>query len=156
MGTKGCLNNGIDGFADYQTTPPLPATSSPGGMDVDMSPIAMQKNAYVAQMEVHSPTPIISPEDDDEMTLDSPAPIVPEGLKPVAELVLSPISVLPRAAKLTFDLLAASRVSAVLLSVGQKATLLDVSRVGCTLKTRSRVSNSVTTVVLARPPPTCH
>lgn len=58
-----------------------------------MSPIAMQKNAYVAQMEVHSPTPIASPgdDDDDEMTLDSPAPIVRqssvEGLKPVAELV---------------------------------------------------------------------
>lgn len=60
-------------------------------MDVDMSPIAMQKGAYVAQMEVHSPTPIVSPDDDDEMTLDSPAPIVrqssAEGLKPVAELV---------------------------------------------------------------------
>lgn len=84
------------GPTDYQTTPPLPATSSPGGMDVDMSPIAIQNNAYVAQMGVHSPTPIASPgddddDDDDEMTLDSPAPIVRqssvEGLKPVAELV---------------------------------------------------------------------
>lgn len=56
-----------------------------------MSPIAMQKNAYVAQLEVHSPTPIAGLEDDDEMTLDSPAPIVrqsaADGLKPVAELV---------------------------------------------------------------------
>lgn len=63
-------------------------------MDVDISPIAMQKNAYISQVEVHSPTPIASPgedDDDDEMTLDSPAPIVrqsaAEGLKPVAELV---------------------------------------------------------------------
>lgn len=61
-----------------------------------MSPIAMQKNAYISQVEVHSPSRIGSPEvddddDDDEMTLDSPAPIVRqsavEGLKPVAELV---------------------------------------------------------------------
>lgn len=54
-----------------------------------MSPIALQKNAYAAQMEVHSPTPIAG--EDDEMTLDSPAPIVrqssAEGLKPVAGLV---------------------------------------------------------------------
>lgn len=60
---------------EYQTTPPLPATSSPGGMDMDISPVPMHKGAYVAQIEIHSPTPLASPEDDEEMMLDSPAPI---------------------------------------------------------------------------------
>lgn len=80
-----------------------------------MSPIALQKNAYAAQMEVHSPTPIAG--EDDEMTLDSPAPIVrqssAEGLKPVAGLV-EPHCLCPRVSlKLTLLLPAASRVSAV-------------------------------------------
>ncbi|KUI66056.1 M-phase inducer phosphatase [Cytospora mali] len=62
---------------EYQTTPPLPADSSPGYMDMDISPLPMGKGSYVAQIEVHSPTPIPSPDDDDdeEMSLDSPAPI---------------------------------------------------------------------------------
>lgn len=60
---------------EYQTTPPLPATSSPGGMDMDISPVPMHKGAFVAQIEIHSPTPLASPEDDEEMALDSPAPI---------------------------------------------------------------------------------
>lgn len=58
-------------------------------MDMDVSPVPMQKGAYVAQIEIHSPTPFASPDGDDEMTLDSPAPISrhssSEGLKPVAE-----------------------------------------------------------------------
>lgn len=67
---------GIDGVSvEYQTTPPLPATSSPGGMDMDISPVPMHKGPYVAQVEIHSPTPLASPEDDEEMMLDSPAPI---------------------------------------------------------------------------------
>lgn len=72
--------------AEYQTTPPLPATSSPGGMDMDISPVPMHKGAYVAQIEIHSPTPLASPDEDEEMMLDSPAPItrraLAEGQKP--------------------------------------------------------------------------
>lgn len=66
----------IDGVpAEYQTTPPLPASSSPG-MDIDISPLPMYKGAYVAQVEIHSPTPVTSSGDDDEdMILESPAPI---------------------------------------------------------------------------------
>lgn len=60
---------------EYQTTPPLPATSSPGGMDMDISPVPMHKGGFVSQIEIHSPTPLASPEDDEEMMLDSPAPI---------------------------------------------------------------------------------
>lgn len=41
-----------------------------------MSPIPMQKGAYITQVEVHSPTPLASMDDDEEMTLDSPAPII--------------------------------------------------------------------------------
>lgn len=58
-----------------------------------MSPIAMQKHTYVSQIEIHSPTALLCPDDDDddEMALDSPAPIPRqsslEGMKPVAELV---------------------------------------------------------------------
>lgn len=55
---------------------------------MDISPVPMQKGVYVAQIEIHSPTPMASPDDNDEMTLDSPAPIArqsSEGLKPVVE-----------------------------------------------------------------------
>lgn len=55
---------------------------------MDVSPVPMHKGAFVSQIELHSPSPLASPDDDDEMTLDSPAPIrraSPEGLKPVAE-----------------------------------------------------------------------
>lgn len=56
---------------------------------MDISPVPMQKGAFISQIEVHSPTPLASPDDDDdEMTLDSPAPIrrsSPQGLKSVAE-----------------------------------------------------------------------
>lgn len=47
-------------------------------MDMDISPLPMGKRSYIAQIEVHSPTPMASPDDDDddeEMSLDSPAPI---------------------------------------------------------------------------------
>lgn len=63
---------------EYKTTPPLPADSSPGCMDMDISPLPMGKASYVTQIEVHSPTPMASPDDDDDdedMSLDSPAPI---------------------------------------------------------------------------------
>lgn len=42
---------------------------------MDISPVPMHKGAYVAQIEIHSPTPLASPQDDEEMMLDSPAPI---------------------------------------------------------------------------------
>lgn len=66
----------IDGVpTEYQTTPPLPATSSPG-MDMDISPVPMYKGAYVAQVEIHSPTPAVSLSNNHEdMVLESPAPI---------------------------------------------------------------------------------
>lgn len=72
----------IDGVrTEYQSTPPMPATSSPG-MDMDVSPVPFYKGAYVAQVEINSPTPVASPnydvdddDDDDEVMLESPAPI---------------------------------------------------------------------------------
>lgn len=62
-------------------------------MDMDISPVPMHKGVFVAQVEVHSPTPAASldddDDDDDEMALDSPAPIArqssAEGIKFVAE-----------------------------------------------------------------------
>lgn len=46
-------------------------------MDMDISPVPMYKGAYVAQVEINSPTPVGSPEEDDDedMMLESPAPI---------------------------------------------------------------------------------
>lgn len=46
-------------------------------MDMDISPVPMYKGVYVAQVEIHSPTPMASPDDDDDedMMLESPAPI---------------------------------------------------------------------------------
>lgn len=54
----------------------MPATSSPG-MDMDISPVPMYKGAYVSQVEFDSPTPLASLDDDDneDMMLESPAPI---------------------------------------------------------------------------------
>src|SRR5687768_8278241 len=62
---------------EYVTTPPLPASSSPGMMDamdmMEMSPLPHKAPyvPYVAQMEVQSPTPIVSPADD--LMLEAPA-----------------------------------------------------------------------------------
>lgn len=54
---------------------------------MDISPVPMHKGVYVAQVEVHSPT--LDDDEDDEMALDSPAPIsrqsCVEGMKAVAE-----------------------------------------------------------------------
>ncbi|CAN8099171.1 unnamed protein product [Discula destructiva] len=72
--TTNNIMNAFDGRG-YQTTPPLPATSSPG-MDMDISPVPMHKGAYVAEVEIHSPTPLaVSDDDDEDMMLESPAPI---------------------------------------------------------------------------------
>lgn len=70
----------------------MPADSSPGFVDMDISPLPMGKGSYVAQIEARSPTPLASPDDDDDddeiMTLDSPAPISrlsSIGIRPLAE-----------------------------------------------------------------------
>ena len=57
---------------------------------MDISPLPLGKGSYDAQVEVHSPTPVASPDDDDEeMSLDSPAPISRlssvDFIKPLAE-----------------------------------------------------------------------
>ncbi|KAF3762633.1 hypothetical protein M406DRAFT_46748 [Cryphonectria parasitica EP155] len=86
--TTNTIIHAFDG-REYQTTPPLPATSSPSGMDMDVSPVPMHKGAYVAQVEIHSPTPTLSTDDDEDMMLDSPAPIArrisADRQKPVAD-----------------------------------------------------------------------
>lgn len=55
----------------YVTTPPLPPTSSPGAFNdvMDISPLP-QKQPLVAQIEVQSPSPMPTPED--EMMVESP------------------------------------------------------------------------------------
>ena len=48
------------------TTPPLPASSPMVPDDaMDISPVPTKKGLVVAEIEVHSPTPVASPEDDD-------------------------------------------------------------------------------------------
>ncbi|KAI4601495.1 cell division cycle- protein [Pestalotiopsis sp. 9143b] len=60
---------------DYVTTPPLPASSSPGGDCMDISPLPHHQY-YNATIEITSPTPGELPEDDDdEMMLESPVAI---------------------------------------------------------------------------------
>ena len=57
-------------------TPPLPS-SSPGPMDMDMSPLP-HKMPFVSQTEIASPTPAQTPElaeEEDSMLLDSPLPL---------------------------------------------------------------------------------
>ncbi|KAK3694359.1 hypothetical protein B0T22DRAFT_68926 [Podospora appendiculata] len=62
----------IDNCPEYVTTPPLPASSSPGHADMmDMSPLP-HKAPFVAQIEIQSPTPHLSPAD--ESMLEFPAP----------------------------------------------------------------------------------
>ncbi|KAI1322900.1 M-phase inducer phosphatase [Xylariaceae sp. FL0255] len=59
---------------EYITTPPLPASSSPVPMrdEMDISPLP-QKTVLCASIEITSPTPIQSPEDDDiDMIMESP------------------------------------------------------------------------------------
>ncbi|CAJ2501372.1 Uu.00g042250.m01.CDS01 [Anthostomella pinea] len=68
-------SNMMGNFEDreYITTPPLPATSSPVPMHdaMDISPLP-QKDAFGTTIEITSPTPISSPED--EMMMESPIP----------------------------------------------------------------------------------
>ncbi|ODA83795.1 hypothetical protein RJ55_02311 [Drechmeria coniospora] len=74
----------------FVTTPPLPS-SSPGPMTelMEMSPLP-HKTPFSTLVEVRSPTPILTPtvEDNDEMVLDSPAPITRQGsLEPPKSIV---------------------------------------------------------------------
>ncbi|KAM0535976.1 hypothetical protein ACHAQF_005377 [Verticillium nonalfalfae] len=67
-----------DDSRHYVTTPPL-ASSSPGHLheSMDISPLP-HKTPFCSQIEVTSPTPLSTPTEidtDDEMMLDSPAPI---------------------------------------------------------------------------------
>ncbi|KYK58557.1 hypothetical protein DCS_05574 [Drechmeria coniospora] len=76
--------------AEFVTTPPLPS-SSPGPMTelMEMSPLP-HKTPFSTLVEVRSPTPILTPtvEDNDEMVLDSPAPITRQGsLEPPKSIV---------------------------------------------------------------------
>ncbi|KAK3329816.1 hypothetical protein B0H66DRAFT_469007 [Apodospora peruviana] len=61
------------GGRDYVTTPPLPPSSSPGVDMMDMSPLP-HKAAFIAQVELLSPTPDMSPAVSDDIMLDSPVP----------------------------------------------------------------------------------
>lgn len=70
--TTSTIMNGMEA-REYVTTPPLPPSSSPGYMDMDISPLP-NKAPAVAQIEVHSPTPVPTPDEDDEMDLESPVP----------------------------------------------------------------------------------
>ncbi|GJC99285.1 rhodanese-like domain-containing protein [Colletotrichum higginsianum] len=62
---------------DYVTTPPLPESSpAPLNEMMDVSPLP-HKLPFMTQIEITSPTPGSTPtgNEDDEMMLDSPAPI---------------------------------------------------------------------------------
>ncbi|PHH88064.1 hypothetical protein CDD83_8049 [Cordyceps sp. RAO-2017] len=76
----------------FVTTPPLPS-SSPGPMTelMEVSPLP-HKTPFCTQIEVTSPTPISTPtvdeDHDDDMALDSPAPIARQGsLEPPKPIV---------------------------------------------------------------------
>ncbi|KAL2757362.1 hypothetical protein ACRALDRAFT_2039809 [Sodiomyces alcalophilus JCM 7366] len=79
----------------YVTTPPLPS-SSPGQLNetMDMSPLP-HKVPFFSQVDIVSPTPATSMSEerqDDEMMLDSPAPITRHGLLDVPR----PLAVMER------------------------------------------------------------
>lgn len=65
--------------SDFVTTPPLPS-SSPGPTTelMEVSPLP-HKTPFCTQVEITSPTPLSTPtvdsDQDDDMVLDSPAPI---------------------------------------------------------------------------------
>ncbi|KAK3393471.1 hypothetical protein B0H63DRAFT_18253 [Podospora didyma] len=60
---------GLPEDAEYVTTPPLPASSSPGEVDMmEMSPLP-HKAPFIVQVEVPSPSPVA-----DEIMLESPIP----------------------------------------------------------------------------------
>lgn len=60
---------------DFVTTPPLPSSSpAPAVEHMELSPLP-HKTPFFAQVEIESPTPGSTPSDDQDMVLDSPAPI---------------------------------------------------------------------------------
>lgn len=60
---------------DYVTTPPLPSSSpAPIVEHMELSPLP-HKTPFCAHIEIGSPTPGSTPSDDQDMVLDSPAPI---------------------------------------------------------------------------------
>ncbi|GAB0140426.1 hypothetical protein EsHS_00001048 [Epichloe bromicola] len=59
----------------FVTTPPLPSSSpAPAVEHMELSPLP-HKTPFFAQVEVESPTPGSTPSDEQDMVLDSPAPI---------------------------------------------------------------------------------
>ena len=84
------MDKSVDSSLGYATTPPLPS-SSPAPMveNMEISPLP-HKGRFVSQVEITSPTPIASPASpaDEDMVLDSPAPIPRQpSLEPKAESV---------------------------------------------------------------------
>ena len=73
LSPKACLTNYCE---EYTTTPPLPESSpAPLVESMQVSPLP-HKAPFLHQVEITSPTPLGTPDlDDDQMMLDSPAPI---------------------------------------------------------------------------------
>ncbi|OAA33146.1 M-phase inducer phosphatase [Moelleriella libera RCEF 2490] len=68
------MMNGMDG-RNFVTTPPLPSSPpAPTVEHMELSPLP-HKTPFFAQIEIESPTPGSTPSDDQDMVLDSPAPI---------------------------------------------------------------------------------